>query len=225
MSISITPSPINFQSRNPYVKKADDIARLSKHLFPAVSSSNIKRRAKGNEYFNNLIRKIGKKIGENVRCHSSQPDSLARAMLIASTIKKFKVGNCAEISRVANLICKVNNMNTLPFQFLVERNGRLQEVDHMALIFPLKQLPETPTKLSKCKDVIIIDPWLGFADFAPKMQEKYNKDYSHLLDISANENLVISPQYLSHTDRLFNKDAELLKEKFPYWFKSFSLQK
>lgn len=215
----------NFQARNPVIRQVDDIARLTNRIFPVISSSKIKARAGHMHRFDSLYKRIGNEIGQNVRCHTTQPDSLARAMLIGSAMKKFKVGNCAELSRISNLICKVNGINALPFQFMVERNGRIIELDHMALIYPLKAFPQKTKKLSQSKDYIIIDPWLGFADYAPKAQERYNKDFKKLLKIGADEKLVINPKYISYKDKLFNTDIKLLKTKFAAWFRCFSLPK
>lgn len=212
---------INFNSRSIAVRKADSVVRKTNQLYPSVSSSNIKNRANGNEKYKNLIKKISDKIGKNVRCHSTQPDALARTMLISSSVKQYKVANCAELSRIANLIAKVNGIDTLPFQFCVKRNNRIYELDHMALVYPLKNLPKTTKCFNSSHDVIIIDPWLNFADYAPKAQELYNKDFRNLLKISADEELLLMPQYFSTTDKITENDKKLLKEKFPNWFKNF----
>ena len=219
-----TYSP-TFNSRSAVIRKADNIARLSNRLFPSVSSSRTKMRAKGIEKFKDLHKNISKIIGENVRCHSKQPDALARVMLICSAMKKFKAGNCMEISRITNLICKVNGIDTIPFQFNVIKNGQAREIDHMALLYPLKNLPKEKQNFSNSKNFIIIDPWLGFADYAPKAQERYNKDFKKLLDIGAEEKLVINPNYISHTDKLLNVDVILLERLFPAWIKLFTLPK
>lgn len=215
----------NFKSRNVKIREADNLVRLSNRIFPAVSSSKTKARATNFKKFSSLHEKIAQKIGENVRCYSSQPDSLARAMLIGSAMRKFKVGNCAEMSRITNLICKVNGIDALPFKFMVERQGRVIELDHMALIYPLKSMPKESKSFAQSKDFIIIDPWLGFADYASRAQERYNKDFHNLLNIGVDEKLIIDPRYISYTDKLHNKDVELLKDRFPAWFKSFLLPK
>lgn len=212
-----------FTSHSARVRKADDVVRLAKTLFPVVSSSNIKKRAKGNVLFKNLFERVSKRIGEKVRCHSFQPDSLVRAMMLAAAMKKNHVGNCAELSRVTNLVCKVNGIDAIPFKFNMIKNGKLLEVDHMALAYPLKKLPDVSKKISACHDIIIIDPWLGFADYAPKAMEKYKLDLRNLLGIKINDELVFNPNFVSKSDKLYKEDISLLREKFPKWFERFSL--
>ena len=213
-----------FSARSQIVRTADNIARKTNLLYPSISSSNIKSRAKGNEKFKNLIKKIADILGKNVRCFSNQIDALARAMLIASSVKQYKVANCAELSRIANLISKVNGIDTIPFQFSVKKNDRIFELDHMALLYPLKDLPHDTENFNFHQDIIVIDPWLGFADYAPKAQERYNKDFRDLLKISVNDELLITPQYISTTDRLCDNDIKLLKDKFPAWFNKFLIK-
>ena len=66
---------------------------------------------------------------------------------------------------------------------------------------------------SKIKNVIVIDPWLGIADFAENVAMKYQNIFRKHLKLNTSTHVKINPN--AQVMPISEKDFEALKKEFP----------
>ena len=232
---------VNFKSRHQAVKKADAICRMVKTEFPSVSSSSliprcyktlrdaVKRFGKatpeienGNlidqRYYNmyDLFLRTDRKIQNLVRIpYHDATDTISAYKILAESVKKHNCANCAELTRLANLICAVNGIDAQPINLILcdKEEKILSYIDHTALAIPLKEGVLKYKRMGKTKDVIIIDPWLGIADFAKNIALEYQNKFRKHLNIEENGKIVVDP-YVSILP-IPKTEYKNLKKEFP----------
>lgn len=220
----INPSETtNFKSRNAMVRKADQICRFVNTEFTSLSSSKIPARCNFNKNFYPAFKRIHNKITEFVRKPIEQiTDNTKEFSILRENVKKYHVANCGELTRLTMAILAVNGIKSIPVEpMLVDKDGRMKRIiDHIMLAIPLNENEVKIDFFSKLKNVLIIDPWLGIADYAPKVEEKYIKDFKKLFQIP-NEN-IDDLKFSIFTDALAmndftDKDIMNLKSSFPQY--------
>ena len=212
---------VSFKSRNINIRKVDKICRFVNTEFPAISSSKIPQRCNYNKACKPLFDRIHNKLLSGVREPLEfSKNNISKFISLIINIKKHHVANCAELTYVTQGICNINGLKTKPIQLvLVDKAERFNGyADHVVLAIPLKNKEVKIDKLSKLKDVIIVDPWLGIADYAPKVEEKYLKDFKKFFEKPGQK--IDNLSFSSFSDsfgliELSNSDVQILKNKFP----------
>ena len=214
-----TYSP-NFTSRNQTIRTADRVCRMVKTEFPAVSSSMVGLKVKNDpKYFkfHKLDFNLGHAIWRQVRDKYVvvKDDIVARYKKIAELVKSEHLANCDEFVRLAALICAANGIKSQPLHV---KHGPVDTFSpdscgHVALaIMPEGEMRKC-ARMSDMKDVVIIDPWLDIADYAPNVAQEYKNQYPHLLNIKPEEEVFMAPDRFNFilTEKIFDD----VKSEFP----------
>lgn len=213
----------NFNSRNSVVRNADRICRFVNSEFTSLSSSKIPARCNFNKDFYHVFKRVHDKILKLVRnpieCIS---DNIEEFSMLSKNVKKYHVANCAELTRITKIILAINGIkSTLIEPLLVDKNGVIKKnIDHTMLAIVLNKNKGIMGLFSKHNNILIVDPWLGITDFAPKVEEKYTKDFKKFFHLP-NENIddlkfsIYTNSFA--TDDLTNKDIKKLQAKFPQY--------
>lgn len=215
-----TYSP-NFTSRNSAVKQADKICRMVKNEFPSISSSRIPARCMADKKyykFRNLFLRTEEKLKNFVRVFTSNSEEKnEHYMFLTETVKNSKVANCGELAKLAHLICSVNGIKSYPITIdIANKKDKDNNYNlHAVLAVPTKKDDFGFNKMSKEKDLIIIDPWLGFADYAQNIEQKYRSLFPscfNLTGLKAGEEFYIRP---SESMKFEEEEFTNLKEIYP----------
>ena len=223
-------SNTNFNARNPMVRKADQISRRVSSEFPAISSSKVIARCKrgdklalknnpnAKEKYKQFLKLDGEyfyKLCKQVREPFNKITGIVEeGKFLKQAIKEHKVANCAELVRLTEIACAVNGIKSRPVEFtLSDKSGSyLGPIDHIALAIPLKDRPIDIIELGKLKNVIIIDPWFGIADYAPNLALAYENEFPEFLDLEEHNKVWVNPYTRNSIPQ--ENFAELKKE-FP----------
>lgn len=156
----------------------DDIQFTEKHSAIIDTLMAIKR----------TIKRFGDKRlnAQNAVGYGTFSDNLYNALYMMT---QYKSGNCTENAIVAELIMKMNGFPHAKCAILNKSNKKLglqfeDSLDHLVCIFNKdkscfngKITPQT----------IIIDPWLGKADFAQNMERYYRNECSDFFELTSDE--------------------------------------
>jgi hypothetical protein len=166
MNISIQQNII-FTSRNATIRRAEDIARRANNAFPMQSNSKFKVMGGGWAKTLYAYKELSEKIflmREYVDKKTSEAPSLIdKFKIFASSIRKNKVGNCGESTRLTLLAAKMNGIRGVYEAILVSGKKAL---DH-EVVFVNAEKP------------YIIDPWLGFADYEQNTICRWKNEYKN----------------------------------------------
>lgn len=209
MNITIQQN-INFTSRNATIRRAEDIARRVNNAFPM--QSNTKFKVMGDGWAKNLFayEKLSEKIflmREYIDKKTSEAPSLIdKFKIFASSVKKNKVGNCGEASRLTLLAAKLNGIRGVYEARLVSDKKAL---DH-EVIFVNAEKP------------YIIDPWLGFSDYEQNTISRWKNEYKNYFNFEDEDwkNLRVVRYkdlgYPSEYDReLYPREIKTLRKLYP----------
>ena len=177
----------NFKAKPPQLVKADKVLRLMNAHCPAASNTryhkfNATRKSSvmqqnvamlGIDFF--LMRK---------NLHRSEINDSPKdyCQYLLKTIKKFRLANCGELVRLFSFISSLNGLKARKASLLPS------SLDHCVALIPLKEdsfekTDFTKTPISKLKDFLIADSWLGVVDYAPNMAILYKNhpDYQRFI--------------------------------------------
>ena len=119
------------------------------------------------------------------------------------------------MSKLCTLIANLNNIPSKKAEMFTSIKGRMGTyIDHAIQILPINGQKVGLEPLSKMKDLLIIDPWLGFADFAPKYEQKILADFHKFFGLSDNTNIYLNP-YVNSEPKITEKVIKYFKEHFP----------
>ncbi len=203
-------------------KEAEKICRLLNSEFPSISSTQISEfnTTKSTPKFQLFAQNIEKRIINFVR-EPSWKDFMKFGddkfyITFVDKIKKYKVANCSDRSKLYYLLAKINGLNSQKAEMiLATSDGKLgSAIDHAIQIFPINGQEIKFGKLSKMKDVLIIDPWLGFAEFAPKYEQRIKTDYHQFFQISDDQSVLLNP-YVHCEPKVSTNVIEYFKKHFP----------
>jgi len=123
-----------------------------------------------------------------------------------------KLGNCFEDSILSELVLKLNGIKnaTLATLYKRDKSGHRSIIDHVICIFSPDDKKVQAGELS-AKD-IVVDTWLGIADFAPNAILKYKTIGRKFFNIGKDDAIDIRPRDSLH---LTKADIEEFREKFP----------
>lgn len=210
----------NFTSRNPSVRQADRICRMVNSQFPAISTSKLSKKI-GNSpkykkfysYIFDLSHKINSKVRDKVALVKN--DIIARYKKIAELVQKERLANCDEYTRLASLICSANNIKSQPLivKYLSNKNLDVKPCNHVALALIPEDELIVDERMSNLKDVIIIDPWLGIADYAPNVALKYKNIFPEYLNLKYGDEPLMSSAGFNY--KLKEDHFEEVRKEFP----------
>ena len=196
MKITFTQPYTNpsFTAKKKEIKKANDIQRKAKQLFPMFSPAYLNEfyilNGRGMDPKQVRTRQIAQRIVYKINAGRDYDDYDSRYSFIAnrketpfirtlSRIKKEKIGNCHEASITAVAALAANGYtNTkraslkLQGEFVDKKTNKVvysktYDVDHTFAITTMNK--DNPTK----NDYIIVDPWFGFADSISSAKQRY----------------------------------------------------
>lgn len=222
MNIANISSNTTFSARSFKLRDAEKICRLVNAQFPAVSATKYAEfnSAQNNPKMLNVIKSINSRLEQNVRApfdKSCDKNSPLQAIIdLINLVKKSKLANCAEFAKLCAAICNINDIKVVqPRLTLVNKDKKLTGVwlDHAIIMYkPSKHI--LLKRMCDMKDTIIIDPWLGIADFAPKIEQKFKSEYSKFFKIPENCDIAlttITPNRIKYDDETSTK----LRKLFP----------
>lgn len=212
---------INFTSRSAQYKKADKICRLVNNTYPTYSPSKtmLKSIFKKDYDLYKYANSLQEIIKEKIRLPLQYPKDLNLKYLyfkmLTSKTKEYKIANCDELMNLTNLACAVNGIKATPIKFLgtTPEGVIIKDIDHVALAIPLNNKEVEFDMLSHQKDVIIIDPWLGIADYAQNIENRY-RDCSNIFKLPENVRLA-ADTHVKESDTISENLFKTLKEMFP----------
>ena len=212
---------MGMMSRKQIKNEAEKVCRIINSEFPVISATKISEfdNTKINPYFQQYTTKVQKRIDTEVRkplwlAYRGEGSELPFYQTLVEKIKDIKAANCGDLSKLCKLICNINNIPTRKAEMIFSQDGILKgRIDHAIQILPFtdEQLKFAP--LSKLKDVLIIDPWLGFAEFAPKAGEMFQKEYGRFFGLEEGN--------IIHLDPLNNMEPHVTKEVIEYFRRHF----
>lgn len=162
----------SFLGRAKIIKDADKICRDINLAFPHFSPSYSWVNSGKPQNFVDLFCRYDRKL-ELIRISQYKTDyAYDYYNNLLSLVQKYKCANCGELSEIVYLACKkknLKNVNLIGIYGFNPMNNKLVDYDHMAVSF------------TDGKNTVIIDPWLGFADFAQNCLVKYKQNYHKFL--------------------------------------------
>lgn len=221
---SANNSNINFTSRCAQIRDAQWVCRKVNsysHISPSYINKSFQRIARPyydafkrgenvyktpaglrifyiSEWLDKLIENFRMiRILRNIGCKSDY----GRVNRFLAQLKFDKMGNCGEKSFIAAAILKTNGIKDACIANLKIDN---KKIDHSVCIF---NSDNSPFDGIIGKNTIIVDPWVGDADFAHNMFVKYKNQYRYLInkDINSKSKMdILIPRhlYLSDTQKL-----------------------
>ena len=214
----VNSNNIYFTSKTPPKRKVEMICRIMAKEFPVVSGTKAAEFAHSeNPVFKKVIEKINEIISDKIRDPFwACKDNSERILTFIQNVKNFHCANCADFAKLCSIICHTNGVEvTQPRIFAGTDGGELGElVDHAVLMIkPEKNF--VYKKMSELKDVIIIDPWLGFADFADRVERRFMSEYSNFFKFPEGTKLRI----INMTDdcgiRMTPETINTVKQNYP----------
>lgn len=218
--MKIESSNLNFNSRSVKVRQADAICRMVRSQYPSISPSRIieesKLRNDKQMYYyghslQSKIMKFVRKPCDRVSCSNK----LNFYEVLTSRIKMHKLANCGEMARLASLACAVNGLNAkIATLWSVNKDGALIEnIDHAVVVVSPKEQKDKIDKVTNFKDTIIIDAWLGIADYAENIQVQYKGLYSKLLGLDSKTDVAID--LFDQSESIPKEDYKSLRKAYP----------
>ena len=202
-----------FQSRNQTIRFADDIARRVNTCYPRISPSKIIE-LNSSVFFPVFMDRIVTKVLKPMRFIKNEmyeeTDSFYQKIrAFTEPVKQFKVGNCGESAQLAAIVAKINGLKDCHITHLCKMDG--EDLDHAILFVNDSQKP------------YIIDPWLGIADYAKNILNRYRNEYRYELGIKNNDKVtLVSKTDDEYTDFLKNdfsrKQINKLRKMYPNLF-------
>ena len=100
-------------------------------------------------------------------------------------LENFKLGNCSENAVLAEFVLKLNNIhNACCAAMYKKKYNNFQDLDHAICVF---NRDGKPFDGNITKNTIIVDPWVGKADFAKNMERFYRDNFSNYFNINKDE--------------------------------------
>lgn len=221
MEISVLKNNISFGAKNPKIRKADDIMRQAKRVYPLVSSTYIDTfYSNGDARKAKLKKSVVRRITDTIRTardtylsrnpafydfslKNEQQNVLHNVLL--HCIGKTKAGNCSENAALAVAALAANGIYDTKCVSLYMGVEYLNPKDNTVLYknrfpldhaFVLTSMGENPSGNIDIHDdkLIVVDPWLGFADSVPAAKVKFDQYLCRKEDIA---------EYREVEDRLF----------------------
>ena len=200
---------------NKIIRDADKICRIISKEFPAISGTKVEtfplaqsqdrfiRFYKRKQYENRAIRDDAWKLYK-----TSEPLDFYKRFV--ENMKKYKNINCADYTKLAELILAANGIKAVKAKIMT---GHLKNLDHAVLIVNPSAKNFIAYKNQDLQKIIVIDPWLGFADYGSNAIVRYNSEFAQQLGLNDKfEKLVFASD---HNPEISSKTVDYIREKFP----------
>ena len=164
----------SFKSRNYEIRRADDLAREISKRYPMLSSSKISSLPHSvafSDAIDRLHNKLNKTRINSIKALSSfnlfsDIASKDKILNFLKIMKKDKLGNCAEMTKLAMIFTFLRNIKDTCVADI--KNSADEHLDHIILY------------VDNGKKPYVIDPWLGFADYLSNAIQRYKSEYSYI---------------------------------------------
>lgn len=168
-----------------------------------LQSNTIKKNLDLLNYSKNLINKIG-----DARTISEQKFGLKTVSSITYQLNKFKIGNCYEDAKMAELILTLNGISNACTARLSTSSSKF--IDHVICLF---NKDGTPFDGNINKSTIIIDNWASKVDYAHNMNAFYKNMFNnYYFNISQDDKI----KYIKFDKfKLSSKKIKKLKKEYP----------
>ena len=235
---------ISFKSKNKNVRKADDIQRRARHVFPVLSSSyidefysstKIKRNnnqisIKANQLLKKVdsrisaIRKLAKKKDASNSKYSWIDDNIPYTKILDG-VKLLKAGNCEECAKVVLAALSANGYYNsqrvslaVDISYINKKTGECEYncVEPIDHSFVITSLDNDNPKKN---DYVVIDSWLGFADSISGAKARFKQ----VFDNKALQNLLSFHRSMFRLNKFeqsgtrINFDDYQQREKFVFY--------
>lgn len=228
---------LSFKGKPPEMVAANKALRLMNAHYPTASST--KFRKFNSAMFNTKIQQdIGFCMGidctlirKKIVLSENSDTALDYFKKFLKTLKNHKLANCFELVKLFNFIMTLNGFNVKWADILPNK------INHCVALIPLKEhgfekTDFSKTPISKMKDFLIADPWLGVIDFAPNMATlyKHHPDYNRFVGSPENYDnwdsfiprTLLNKYYLHpynyHSTKLTPEDIEYFTQNHPELF-------
>ncbi|MDE6138622.1 MAG: hypothetical protein K2F57_04050, partial [Candidatus Gastranaerophilales bacterium] len=178
--------------------------------------------AKTDKRYFDFAQEIRKRIEDLVRNPSwnnlkkSQNPELDFYKTLVEAVKKHRIANCGDMSKLCSLIANINGIPTQKAQMFTSINGAMGSfIDHAIQILPINGQKIEIGPLSKMKNMLIIDPWLGFADFAPKYERKIISDYYKFFGLKEDKTSIYLNPHCFREPEINEKIINYFRKHFP----------
>lgn len=220
--MKVVSKVVNSAYRTKIKNDAEKICRLINAEFPAISStkisefSNTQKNPKFQKFSNAVFRRLKQFVRDPMWKEYGEGNETNYYLKLVNCVKKEKLANCDDYSKLYNLLGKINGIESRKAGiFEIKPSGAVGNIiDHAIHIIPIHGQKLKFEKLSKLKDVLIIDPWLGFADYAPNYERRITSEFSQFFKIPEGYRVGLDPLPKGET-KITDKVIEFFKEKFP----------
>ena len=178
----------NFQAKNPFVRKADTLVRKVNKEIPTISVNKYAHFYNSpNFVYKDFFIKLDDKFYYEVRGPLESIMDTSNAFDYLNTaikyLKNSPLANCNELVDITQIIFAMNGIKT--FKAVLEPN-----IDHICLLAHIEQTKTIKDLSLECvrkdarelHDIIVIDPWLNFVDYAPNASYKFQNDYLKFIE-------------------------------------------
>lgn len=203
----------HFSAKNPTIRFADQIARNVNSQYPTISCTFIEgfkciqnsKSARLLVRLSNLINTIRQ---VQTIAFKNAKDFKGKLHALINPIKRFRVGNCSELTELTTLSAKANGIKNAQMRRLVTPQGDFY--DHVVTYVD----GEKP---------YIIDAWAGFADYVPNAIKRYQKDFQRHFNFKLfdTEDIIFQevPKGFNITEflnkKFTNEELKILKTNYP----------
>lgn len=222
--MKINQSNINFQSRNPNIRQADRICRMVNSIIPTSSPTKIigEGLIRQDADIYNYGKFAQKKLVQMVRdpgFNFEDRTSPEYFKFFLSALKKTKLSNCGERARFASLICAVNGIESKIASLWTIAKKKLvlgEDLDHAILVISPSEERFNCDILPNMHDKIIIDPWLGIADYGNNANLEIRKYFERFKDVDKSlSNFDSMHLALFSKEIITTENTQKLREAFP----------
>ncbi len=210
-------------SRTAARNEAEKVCRILTSEFPSISPTKVVEfnAVQTDKRFINFFKEIQKRLEDIVRepawQNSRKPghDELDFYTTLVDGIKQHKLANCGDMSKLYSLIAKINGIPSQKAEMFTCIKGIMgKPIDHAIQIIPINGQKVEFGPLSKMKNLLIVDPWLGFADFAPKYEQKIIADFHRFFGLPDKTSVYLNP-YCFGEPKINEKIINYFREHFP----------
>ena len=233
---TIYPRP-TFTAKKPEIRKADDVQRKSKEIFPMFSPAylqefytlngkgqNTPRQVRTIQIGQSIVYKIN--AGRIVDDESSKRSYFQEPLFVRplDRIKKTKIGNCHEASICTMATLAANGYDDFKrvsleqqMEYIDKKTNKVvfsktYDIDHTLVLSAMGK--ENP----KEDDYIVLDSWMGFADSISGAKDRYarfideNKNKSDFNDSFS----LFRIDHFQETGEFLNKNDCYIKNKIVF---------
>jgi|GEM_PF-3031662 len=153
-------------------------------------------REKFNNFLGNFYNKSDKMRSESTQCLSKSNDIVSAIQEYFGILKKHGIFNCGQRATLGEIVAKMNGFKDAKKMVIGSVKNNSGEIyDHAIIVTgmnvpkkisdltsgALTDLPFAELYLKPPKKAIVIDPWMGFADYADNAILRYKIDYADKL--------------------------------------------